>query len=212
MGGAFGGVADDVHAIYYNPAGLGYLEGVQAAAMHNAHFQDISHNFGAMAVPVLSWVDTRRRRNALGVMAFSLTSLSVDDIQRRGLVETDQPTGTFEAQDLAYTLGYGLALFERWAVGVSGKFITQSIDSANARAVLKKALDSDNPCRLGIALHSYADTWSHQNFSGLQEPWNSVYPWYNIFKSIAPNIGHAEAGHLPDAPTSRARPCPAHSF
>jgi hypothetical protein len=70
--------------------------------------------------------------------------------------------------------------------------------SANSTTVLKKALESDNPYQLGIALHTYADTWSHQNFTGLQEDWNSVYPWYNVFKSIVPNIGHAEAGHSPD--------------
>ena len=70
--------------------------------------------------------------------------------------------------------------------------------SSNAGAVLKKAIESDNPYLLGIALHTYADTWSHQNFTGLQEGWNAVYPWYNVFKSIVPNIGHAEAGHSPD--------------
>ena len=70
--------------------------------------------------------------------------------------------------------------------------------SLNARAILKKALDSEDPYLLGIALHTYADTWSHQNFTGLQESWNSVYPWYNVFKSMVPNIGHAEAGHSPD--------------
>lgn len=70
--------------------------------------------------------------------------------------------------------------------------------SPHATAVLTKALESGNPYLLGIALHSYADTWSHQNFTGIQEDWNSVYPWYNVFKSIVPNIGHAEAGHSPD--------------
>ncbi|MDY6881650.1 MAG: DUF6765 family protein [Thermodesulfobacteriota bacterium] len=71
-------------------------------------------------------------------------------------------------------------------------------NSQNAKTLMGSALNSDNPYRLGIALHTYADTWSHQNFTGLQEAWNSVYPWYNVFKSVAPNIGHAEAGHLPD--------------
>ncbi len=71
-------------------------------------------------------------------------------------------------------------------------------NSRNARALLKNALKSNNPYQIGIALHTFADTWSHQNFTGLQEDWNSIYPWYNIFKSIAPNIGHAEAGHSPD--------------
>ena len=67
-----------------------------------------------------------------------------------------------------------------------------------AVALLRQALESENPYQLGIALHTFADTWSHQNFSGFHESWNSVYPWYNVFKSIVPNIGHAEAGHSPD--------------
>ena len=71
-------------------------------------------------------------------------------------------------------------------------------NSTNTREVLAVALESKNPYRIGIALHTLADTWSHQNFSGMQEDWNSVYPWYNVFKSIVPNIGHAEAGHSPD--------------
>ena len=71
-------------------------------------------------------------------------------------------------------------------------------NSRNGFALLRAGLESGNPYQIGLALHTYADTWSHQNFSGLQEDWNAVYPWYKISKSIAPNIGHAEAGHSPD--------------
>ncbi len=41
--------------------------------------------------------------------------------------------------------------------------------SQNANVVLDAALAADDPYRLGIALHTFADTWSHQNFSGLRE-------------------------------------------
>jgi len=71
-------------------------------------------------------------------------------------------------------------------------------NSGNAKKLLSASLESDNPYLIGIALHTFADTWSHQNFTGMQEEWNAVYPWYNGFKSIVPNIGHAEAGHSPD--------------
>ena len=71
-------------------------------------------------------------------------------------------------------------------------------NSQNAQALLNGAIKSNNLYRLGITLHTYADTWSHQNFTGLWEEWNSVYPWYRIDKSYVPNIGHAEAGHSPD--------------
>ena len=71
-------------------------------------------------------------------------------------------------------------------------------NSLNAKIMLKKAFNSKNPYQIGIGLHTFADTWSHQNFSGIREDWNSVYPWYKVSKSIVPNIGHAEAGHSPD--------------
>jgi len=46
--------------------------------------------------------------------------------------------------------------------------------------------------RIGIASHSYVDTWAHQNFVG----------WYDDFNHIGfdikPNIGHADGEHHPD--------------
>jgi len=71
-------------------------------------------------------------------------------------------------------------------------------NSPNAQKMLSEALNTKNPYRIGIALHTFADTWSHQNFTGLREEWNAVHRWYEVFKSMAPNIGHAEAGHAPD--------------
>jgi len=71
-------------------------------------------------------------------------------------------------------------------------------DSKYAKTILSRALESDDPYQIGLALHTFADTWSHQNFSGMREEWNAVFPWYNVFKSLVPNIGHAEVGHLPD--------------
>ncbi len=84
------------------------------------------------------------------------------------------------------------------AIGGAHNKLSVTPNSNNAQAVVRAALASNNPYRIGIALHTFADTWSHQNFTGLQEDWNAVYPWYNVFKSLVPNIGHAEAGHSPD--------------
>ncbi len=71
-------------------------------------------------------------------------------------------------------------------------------NSERAQTILRRALKSDNPYLIGIALHTYVDTWSHQYFSGMREEWNAVFPWYQVFKSLVPNVGHAEVGHLPD--------------
>jgi hypothetical protein len=65
--------------------------------------------------------------------------------------------------------------------------------------------------RLGIALHTYADTWAHNGFSGRQNNENRVEDinlyerekwkkplWENILLDAFPTIGHCEANRYPD--------------
>ena len=68
--------------------------------------------------------------------------------------------------------------------------------------------------RLGIILHTYADTWSHQNFMGLSHDMNDVkkIKGKGITKSTlerikrkvvecwAPKVGHTQALTIPDEP------------
>ena len=65
---------------------------------------------------------------------------------------------------------------------------------------LLEALKSRNLYRVGIALHTYADSWAHQNFSGQLEEWNNIEK-----RSLVPAIGHAQALRKPDNPGLRWR-------
>ncbi len=71
-------------------------------------------------------------------------------------------------------------------------------DSALAREILVAALKSGNLYRIGIALHAYADTWAHQNFSADLEPQNALDP-----RSPLPPVGHLQALKNPDYPRHR---------
>lgn len=69
-------------------------------------------------------------------------------------------------------------------------------------------------CRLGVALHTFADSWAHQTFSGRYSPGENDVGTLEIFNrargafhrssverlllELAPQIGHAEAGLYPD--------------
>jgi hypothetical protein len=66
----------------------------------------------------------------------------------------------------------------------------------NTVIILQEALESKDLYRMGVALHTYADTWSHERFSGFHEDWNKVHK--SIIKGIPPNIGHAEVFNKPD--------------
>src|SRR4051812_24888171 len=51
MGEAFTGVADDIHSIYWNPAGLSKLTMPELTGMHMQYFQSIQYEFAAFAYP-----------------------------------------------------------------------------------------------------------------------------------------------------------------
>ncbi|MBI5164962.1 MAG: hypothetical protein HY985_13805 [Magnetospirillum sp.] len=70
-------------------------------------------------------------------------------------------------------------------------------NSENAIAVLDAALATGNLYRIGVASHSYVDTWAHQNFVGYYDSFNSMT---GPLDACTPDIGHADAGHNPDWP------------
>jgi Family of unknown function (DUF6765) len=67
----------------------------------------------------------------------------------------------------------------------------------NAVSLVQDAKKSGDPFRLGIALHTYADTWSHERFSAFHEDWNRVFKT-GILKNLPPNVGHGEVYNQPD--------------
>lgn len=70
-------------------------------------------------------------------------------------------------------------------------------DSSNANLIFKDALDSGDVYRIGIAIHTFADTWAHQNFVGYYDDFNAMK---GVLEAAEPNIGHADAQHAPDWP------------
>jgi hypothetical protein len=54
-----------------------------------------------------------------------------------------------------------------------------------------------DPLQLGIALHAFQDTFSHESFSGWNEDLNACFPWYQL-EAALPNVGHAELRVIPD--------------
>lgn len=119
MGDAFVGLADDVNAVYFNPAGLSYLSRPELIAMHTQWFEDMNYEFGAFSYPT-----------DFGAFAISAATLKVDDIQKRATDEAYQ--GSFEASDAAYALSYARYFGPLLSLGVTGRYIEQEIDDVSA--------------------------------------------------------------------------------
>lgn len=152
MGGAFAGLADDIGGLYYNPAGLttpcyifartvkSYDEYGEGEEIHQeTKIKPIASNrFMATYLNYLldfqsgflGYVKSFDEKTALGV---SLTYQSYGNFKRFDRQGTE--LGTFGAYDMALGLAYSKNVMERFSVGVSGKFITESIDSYHSDAL-----------------------------------------------------------------------------
>ncbi len=132
MGGAFCGVADDVGAVYWNPAGLGQLERKEVSLMYLKWWEGINYQFMGYAHPL----------GRKGVLGGSVYYLTINDID--GYSETGMPSNNLTAYDLAVALSYGRKLMgnkkisDQWKVGLFGgisiKFIQEKLDDKSAVA------------------------------------------------------------------------------
>jgi len=115
MGEAFSAMSADVNCVYWNPAGLAGIDGLNLTFTHNQWFQQISSDYLAAAFPV--------RRNRIGI---SLTINRVPEIEIREM-PTSEPISLFDAEDVALVLAYARNLYSKMDFGVSIKGLYEKI-------------------------------------------------------------------------------------
>ncbi len=123
MGGAFVATANDVSAMYWNPAGVAGLKRVQAVFVHTDWLVDISYDYAGLVFPLMQY----------GTIGLNLTALNMGEMKVRTI---DHPEGTgeyFDASDMAIGLSYGIHITNRFAIGFNFKFIQQTIWKEHAR-------------------------------------------------------------------------------
>ncbi|MBK7629913.1 MAG: PorV/PorQ family protein [Ignavibacteriales bacterium] len=126
MGDAFIAVANDVSALYWNPAGLTQFSENQVMFSHNQWVVDINHDF-------LGAVYHLDETNTFGV---SLTSLSMDEMK----VTTEYaPFGTgeyFGFSDIGFSISYSRKMTEQFSFGGTVRYIEESLDKLKMRGIM----------------------------------------------------------------------------
>ncbi len=134
MGGAYVALAHDVHAGYWNPAGLSRLAFPEIAYMHAERFAGIvTFDYGSIAFPI-------NARSTAGISFFRSGVNDIKNTLNAWDVERNQPKArpetyfeSFSAADMAFFLSYARALGDRFSLGVTGKIIRRTIgDFADA--------------------------------------------------------------------------------
>ncbi|MBI4369802.1 MAG: PorV/PorQ family protein [Elusimicrobia bacterium] len=119
MGGAFSALADDVTAIYWNPAGLAQLQKREVSLSYNSYFADTSGQFLGYGQ---------------GNFGVSINMLGVADIEKRSATGGDADTpdlGTFSAKDMAGSVAWAKTM-GRMNIGIAAKYISSDLGDLSA--------------------------------------------------------------------------------
>ncbi len=149
LAGSFTGLADDVTALYWNPAGISWMTHRHFAATHTEWFADINHEFAGLVLPI----------SRAATIGLSFTALSAPEMEQ---TTVEQPEGTgifFDVQDISLGLTYSRRLTDRFSFGMTVKYLQQKIfnESASTYAVDMGGIlhTGFKGLRLGISMNNF---------------------------------------------------------
>ncbi|MDD8016839.1 MAG: PorV/PorQ family protein [Bacteroidota bacterium] len=159
MGSAFVAVADDPSSLYWNPAGLADINDASFLVDHTQWLADIQYNYFAGALHL----------GDIGTLGVSFTASNIGEMM---VTTTDQPEGngeTFSVSDLAFSVGYGIKLTDRFAIGFNPKFVYQKIWKMSASAIaIDIGVKYDTPFNgvvLGMSISNFGSKMQMQGTS-----------------------------------------------
>ncbi|MCK5573017.1 MAG: PorV/PorQ family protein [Bacteroidetes bacterium] len=126
MGESFVAVANDVSALYWNPAGLVQFSENQAMAAHTEYVVGISHEFFGVVYHL-------GESDALGA---SFMALHMDEME---ITTETQPFGTgryFRFGDVALSVSYSRKMTDRFSFGLTVRYAEETLDVLSMRSFM----------------------------------------------------------------------------
>jgi hypothetical protein len=137
LGGTFAAINNDVDALYWNPAGIASIDEASISVSHTTWIAEISHNFAGVVIPIGS-------QEAIGLSAIGLTA------PEQEITTVENPGGTgiyYKVGDYAFGVSYARNLTDRFAFGVTVKYIQQNLYNETASGF---ALDLGTSMKTGF--------------------------------------------------------------
>jgi Type IX secretion system protein PorV len=151
LGGTFTSIANDVSTIYWNPAGITNINSVSIGFTHSQWFADITHDFAGISIPISS----------SDYIAIQATTLNTGEQEVTTIAQPDGAGVFYEVRDLAFGVSYGRQLSDRFSVGVSAKYVMQSLYNVEASSI---TFDIGSYLRTGF--HNMIIGMAISNFGG----------------------------------------------
>lgn len=125
MGDAYVSTVNDVSSIYWNPAGLAFMDRTQAQLVYQPWLVDINSTFVGAGVVL----------GNIGTIGIGMIYTGYGDMEVTTLERQDGTGEKFTANDYAISLSYARKLTPYFSFGASGKYIASGIWHMNASAM-----------------------------------------------------------------------------
>lgn len=122
MGGAFVSMADDGHALYWNPAGIARMDRNEVLLIHSTWLVDMSFEYVGMVIAM----------GQAGSLGMSVTMLDIGEMEVTTVKSQDGTGLFFNSYDLASAIHYGYQFYDKFSVGGTVKLIHQKIWNESA--------------------------------------------------------------------------------
>lgn len=122
LGGSFVSITNDPNIIFYNPAGLSTLTSRKASFGFLKHVLDINSGYASFS----------EHLSSLGWFGAGITFINYGSFTQTD--ELGNKLGNFNANEIAFILGYSNYLYEKINCGISAKFIYSAIADARSSA------------------------------------------------------------------------------
>lgn len=125
LGEASVAVVNDAYSMYWNPAGLAYIESSNLTFTNVNWITDIA----------LNYISFGTRVEGLGVIGLSATLLTMGDMEITTVDEPDGTGQTFTASDFSMSVGFARHLTTRLTFGAAIKYVHESIYNETASGI-----------------------------------------------------------------------------
>jgi len=157
MGDAYVGVADDLSSVYWNPAGLAFMDQKEVLFMLQPWMVDVNTSFTAVGFPI----------NGVGTVALSIIQMGFGEMEVTTMNQQEGTGELFGANEFAATVNYSRAIADWFGFGVGAKFISSQIWHVKGSAVafdlgvlvktgfFSKTGNLDNGLKIGMSISNY---------------------------------------------------------
>jgi opacity protein-like surface antigen len=117
MGSSYVSVANDVSAMYWNPAGISKIDNFNAEFSNTKWIADLSFNYAGIVFPL----------EGIGNFGLNVTFLTMDQIERTTIENPDGTGEMFDAASYAFGLSYAKNLTDQFSIGFNVKYINERL-------------------------------------------------------------------------------------